>query len=106
MALPGPQLDAATQFLRAHRGRVDLVTISLWGNDANAFVASCNGNVQCIARGAPAAIARVAGNVEPMPVFDAYDGTALCATPCCAGTATHTPPTRATPYWPTSRKPL
>jgi lysophospholipase L1-like esterase len=59
----GPQLDAATQFLRAHRGRVDLVTLSLWGNDANAFVASCNGNVQCITDGAPAAIARLAGNL-------------------------------------------
>jgi lysophospholipase L1-like esterase len=60
----GPQLDAATQFLRAHRGRVDLVTISLWGNDANAFVASCNGNVQCIVEGAPAAIAHLAGNLR------------------------------------------
>jgi lysophospholipase L1-like esterase len=130
----GPQVDAATQFLRAHRGRVDLITISLWGNDANAFVASCNGNVQCIVQGAPAAIARLAGNlrgilqtlrtaapdadlvvigaydanlgafaltgpifralnqamseaarsaraayVDPMPTFDAGDGTALCA---------------------------
>lgn len=60
----GPQLDAATQFLHAHRGRVDLVTLSLWGNDANAFVASCNGNVQCIIDGAPAAIARLAGNLD------------------------------------------
>ena len=129
----GPQLDAAVQFLRAHRGRVDLVTVSLWGNDANAFVASCNGDVQCVIDGAPAAIARVAGNlraalqtlrraapdtelvvigaydanlgafaltgpiftslnqamagaarsaraayVDPMPIFDADGGTALC----------------------------
>jgi lysophospholipase L1-like esterase len=129
----GPQVDAATAFLRAHRGRVDVVTVSLWGNDANAFVASCNGNVQCVVDGAPAAIARVAGNlrailqtlrktapdadvvvigaydanlgafqltgpifralnlamadaarsqragfVDPMPVFDADGGTALC----------------------------
>lgn len=63
-AFTGPQVDAAAQFLRAHRGRVDLITISLWGNDANAFVASCNGNVQCIIEGAPAAIARVAGNLR------------------------------------------
>ncbi|WP_166678264.1 SGNH/GDSL hydrolase family protein [Kribbella kalugense] len=62
----GPQLDAAVRFLRAHRGRVDLVTVSLWGNDANAFVASCNGNVQCIVDGAPAAIARVAGNLRTL----------------------------------------
>jgi lysophospholipase L1-like esterase len=129
----GPQLDAATQFLKEHRGRVDLVTISLWGNDANAFVASCNGNVQCIVEGAPSAIASLAGNlrtilqtlhatapdadlvvigaydanlgafaltgpifralnqamstaaeaahakyVDPMPLFDADNGTALC----------------------------
>jgi lysophospholipase L1-like esterase len=60
----GPQLDAATQFLRSHRGRVDLVTVSLWGNDANAFVASCNGNVQCVIDGAPAAIAKLAGNLR------------------------------------------
>ncbi|MEU4192866.1 SGNH/GDSL hydrolase family protein [Kribbella sp. NPDC026611] len=77
-----PQLDAATEFLRAHRGRVDLVTVSLWGNDANDFVASCNGNVQCIVDGAPAAIARLAAAraqfVDPMPVFDAGGGTALC----------------------------
>lgn len=129
----GAQLDAAVRFLEAHRGRVDVVTLSLWGNDANAFVASCNGDVQCIVEGAPAAIARLAGNlrdilqtlreaapdadvvvigaydvnvgafaitgaifralnqamadasrqaradfVDPMPVFDADDGAALC----------------------------
>lgn len=60
----GPQLDAAIEFLRSHRGRVDVITLSLWGNDANAFVASCNGNVQCIIDGAPAAIAQLAGNLE------------------------------------------
>jgi len=60
----GPQLDAAVTFLKANRGRVDVVTLSLWGNDANAFVASCNGNVQCIIEGAPAAIAAVAANLS------------------------------------------
>lgn len=38
--------------------------MSLWGNDANAFVASCNGNVQCIIDGAPAAIAAMAANLS------------------------------------------
>lgn len=60
----GSQEEAALAFLRDHRGRVDAVTLSLWGNDANAFVASCNGNVQCIIDGAPAAIAAIASNLS------------------------------------------
>jgi lysophospholipase L1-like esterase len=60
----GSQEEAALAFLRGHRGRVDVVTVSLWGNDANAFVASCNGNVQCIVDGAPAAIAAIASNLS------------------------------------------
>jgi lysophospholipase L1-like esterase len=63
-AFAGPQLAAAVQFLRTHRGKVELVTVSLWGNDASAFVASCNGDVQCIVDGAPAAIAGIAGNLS------------------------------------------
>ena len=60
----GSQEEAALAFLRSHRGKVDVVTVSLWGNDANAFVASCNGNVQCIVDGAPAAIAAIAANLS------------------------------------------
>jgi lysophospholipase L1-like esterase len=63
-AFAGAQLAAAVRFLRDHRGKVDLVTLSLWGNDASAFVASCNGDVQCIIDGAPAAIARIAANLS------------------------------------------
>jgi lysophospholipase L1-like esterase len=63
-AFTGTQQAAAVRFLRDHRGKVDLVTLSLWGNDANAFVASCNGNVQCILDGAPAAIASIAANLS------------------------------------------
>ncbi|MGH3933329.1 MAG: SGNH/GDSL hydrolase family protein [Pseudonocardiaceae bacterium] len=63
-AFTGPQKDAALAFLRDHRGRVDLVTLSLWGNDANAFVASCQGDVRCIRDGAPAAIAAIAANLS------------------------------------------
>jgi hypothetical protein len=76
-------MDATTQFLRGHRGRVDLVTVSLWGNDANAFVASCNGDVRCIIDGAPAAIARLAGNLDNI-----------------------LQPTRARRYWPIWPRPL
>lgn len=60
----GPQQQAALTFLRDHRGRVDLVTVSLWSNDATAFVASCQGDVQCIRDGAPAAIATIAANLS------------------------------------------
>ena len=63
-AFTGAQLAAAVRFLREHRGKVELVTLSLWGNDASAFVASCNGDVQCIISGAPAAIARIAANLS------------------------------------------
>jgi lysophospholipase L1-like esterase len=63
-AFTGPQQAAAVRFLRDHRGKVDLVTLSLWGNDANEFIASCNGSVQCILDGAPAAIARIAANLS------------------------------------------
>jgi lysophospholipase L1-like esterase len=63
-AFTGTQQAAAIRFLREHRGKVDLVTLSLWGNDASAFVASCNGSVQCIIDGAPAAIAGIAANLS------------------------------------------
>ena len=60
----GSQQAAALAFLNDHKGRVDLVTLSLWGNDANAFVASCNGNVQYVLDRAPAAIAAIAANLS------------------------------------------
>jgi lysophospholipase L1-like esterase len=60
----GPQQAAAIAFLHDHHGQVDLVTLSLWGNDANPFVASCNANVACILNGAPALIASIAANLS------------------------------------------
>ena len=55
---PGSQLDAALAFLAAHRGKVSPITVSLNGNDANAFLQSCPpGDLACIQAGAPAAIA-------------------------------------------------
>jgi len=54
----GSQADAALAFLRAHRGQVSPITVSLNGNDATEFVRSCPpGDLACIANGAPAAIA-------------------------------------------------
>jgi lysophospholipase L1-like esterase len=54
----GSQLDAALAFLAAHRGQVSPVTVSLNGNDINAFLQSCPpGDLACIQHGAPAAIA-------------------------------------------------
>ena len=56
---PGSQLDAALAFLAAHRGRVSPVTLSLNGNDIDAFLQSCPpGDLACIQDGAPAAIAQ------------------------------------------------
>ena len=56
---PGSQLAAALAFLAAHRGQVSPVTLSLNGNDIDAFLQSCPpGDLACIQNGAPAAIAR------------------------------------------------
>jgi lysophospholipase L1-like esterase len=60
----GSQLAAALGFLRAHRGEVSPLTITLSGNDVNEFVASCQAEVLCIQSGAAAAIARIAVNLR------------------------------------------
>ena len=54
----GNQLDAAIAFLRAHRGRVELVTLTLWGNDVIEFIDSCD-DQKCIIDRAPEAIAEL-----------------------------------------------
>ena len=55
---PGSQLDAALGFLAGHRGKVSPITLSLNGNDINAFLQTCPpGDLACIQAGAPAAIA-------------------------------------------------
>jgi lysophospholipase L1-like esterase len=57
----GAQRDAALAFLQAHRGHVALITVSLNGNDANAYLATCPaGDISCLTAGAPAAIAAYA----------------------------------------------
>jgi lysophospholipase L1-like esterase len=55
----GSQLAAALAFLAAHRGQVSPITLSLNGNDINAFLQSCPpGDLACVVAGAPAAIAQ------------------------------------------------
>jgi lysophospholipase L1-like esterase len=62
---PGAQRDAALTFLRAHRGHVATVTLTLGGNDLNAYFASCPaGDVACLVSGAPAATAAFAGRLR------------------------------------------
>jgi lysophospholipase L1-like esterase len=51
------QLAAALEFLLAHRGRTELVTITLWGNDIKAFLRRCEGELACIRAETPAEIA-------------------------------------------------
>jgi hypothetical protein len=62
-AYSGSQLDAAVAFLRAHRGRVGPITLSLWGNDVTALVRSCAGDLECVEREAPAAIRAFSANL-------------------------------------------
>ena len=53
----GSQLDGATAFLRAHRGKVSPITVQLFGNDMGDLVRRCGGRLECVQREAPAAIA-------------------------------------------------
>ena len=55
---PGSQFGAALAFLATHRGKVSPITLSLNGNDINAFLQTCPpGDLACIQTSAPAAIA-------------------------------------------------
>jgi lysophospholipase L1-like esterase len=57
----GSQLAAALGYLRSHDGqKTRLITLTLWGNDVNALVASCAGDFACVQAQAPAAIAAFA----------------------------------------------
>jgi lysophospholipase L1-like esterase len=60
----GSQLSAARTFLRRHPGRVELVTVSLNGNDITDFVRSCGGDVECVRRQAPDAVAQYAARLR------------------------------------------
>jgi lysophospholipase L1-like esterase len=58
------QLDAALTFLSMHKGEVSPITITLWANDVRELAESCNQDFACILDGAPAAITRIATNLE------------------------------------------
>lgn len=47
----GSQLEAALAFLRAHRGEVSPITLTLWGNDVREFVSGCSDDI-CVQNGA------------------------------------------------------
>jgi lysophospholipase L1-like esterase len=60
----GSQLAAALAFLRAHRGRVSPITVTLGANDESAAFASCGLNVACIRARAPKVIAQFASRLR------------------------------------------
>jgi lysophospholipase L1-like esterase len=62
-AFEGAQLGAAIAFLRAHRGEVSPITLTLWGNDVREFVASCPDEA-CVARGLPQLVDEVTNNLR------------------------------------------
>ncbi len=55
-AFTGAQLEAALAFLRAHRGQVSPITLTLWGNDLGEIVDACKGKLACVQSRAPLAI--------------------------------------------------
>src|SRR5260370_11921934 len=54
----GSQLAAAARFLRAHRGRVTLITIDIGANDADSCVrrSGLGAVISCVARSFPATL--------------------------------------------------
>jgi lysophospholipase L1-like esterase len=55
----GSQLRAALAFLRAHRGQVSPITLTLWGNDVfDEFSPACKGDLVCIRSHASAGLTR------------------------------------------------
>ena len=63
-AFTGSQLDAATAFLRAHRGQVSPITLTLSGQDIGDFIDACGGDLACIANRAPAEIATISSHLR------------------------------------------
>ncbi|NNJ62298.1 MAG: SGNH/GDSL hydrolase family protein [Dactylosporangium sp.] len=52
----GSQLSAAVAFLRAHRGKVAPVTVSIGANDLLALADGCQQDMTCVAQGLPAVL--------------------------------------------------
>src|SRR5215211_4169277 len=60
-AFKGSQLGAAVAFLRAHRGQVSPITVTLWGSDVfEEFSPACKGNLVCIRSHSSAGLAKFA----------------------------------------------
>src|SRR5579859_4288642 len=55
-AFGGSQIGAALAFLHRHRGQVSPITLSLGGNDLQAFEDSCHSDLSCVRARAPRAI--------------------------------------------------
>jgi lysophospholipase L1-like esterase len=62
-AFKGTQLGAALAFLRAHRGQVSPITLTLWGNDVFEFSPACKGDLLCTRSHAKAGLARFASRL-------------------------------------------
>jgi lysophospholipase L1-like esterase len=63
-AFKGAQLAAALAFLRAHRGQVSPITLTLWGNDVfDEFSPACKGDLVCIRSHASAGLTRFASRL-------------------------------------------
>jgi lysophospholipase L1-like esterase len=64
-AYKGPQLGAALAFLRAHRGQVSPITLTLWGNDVfDEFSPACKGDLVCIRSHASAGLTQFASRLD------------------------------------------
>jgi len=62
-AFKGTQLGAALAFLRAHRGQVSPVTLTLGGNDLGELAEACKGSFACIQARSPRAFAQFASRL-------------------------------------------
>jgi lysophospholipase L1-like esterase len=58
----GTQLDAAAQFLAAHRGHVELVTIDIGANDVDGCISATGADATCLSQGF-AALTRNLGTI-------------------------------------------
>jgi len=64
-AFKGTQLGAALAFLKAHRGQVSPITLTLWGNDLfDDFAPACKGDPVCVASHSKAGLARLTSRLS------------------------------------------
>ena len=63
-AFRGSQLKAALSVLRAHRGQVSPITVTLFGNDWFPLLERCKGNVGCVRKRAPSAVTSFASRLQ------------------------------------------